>query len=66
MFNTVPGIQTRLQNGVGGISHYIFVSGYLNMKNHRGAFLAHARNYVIAKSNMAATSHDENPYLLGF
>jgi len=38
--NTVPGIQTRLQNGVGEISHYIFVSGYLDMKNHRGAFRA--------------------------
>jgi len=25
-------------NGAGGISHYIFVNEYLDMKNHRGAF----------------------------
>ena len=37
-YSPVPGIQTRLQNGVGGISHYIFVNGYLDMKNHRGDF----------------------------
>jgi len=38
LYSPVPGIQTRLQNGVGRISHYIFVIGYLDMKNHRGAF----------------------------
>jgi len=43
-------LQTRLQKGVGEISHRIFVIGYLDVKNHRGAFPPAASNDVFAKS----------------
>src|SRR6218665_3918397 len=30
-------LKSRLQHGVGGVSHFHLVSGSLDMKNHRGA-----------------------------
>ena len=36
-YNPVPGLQTRFQKGVRGVSHFHVVSGSLDMKNHRGA-----------------------------
>ena len=38
-YDPVPRLRTRLQKGVGGVSDFHVVSGSLDMKNHRGAYL---------------------------